>query len=270
VTARPAGGLRVLAVDDVAPALDELRRLLAQAPEVAEVATAGDAITALRLIQAGPFDAVFLDISMPAMDGMELAALLARMTDPPVIVFVTAYEEHAASAYGIGAVDYLLKPVGRERLRAALDRVRRFAASDSGATTARGAVDALAAVPVELDGRTRFVRRDDVRFVEAHGDYVRLNTPSGAHLVRIPISRLEEHWRPAGFVRVHRSYLLAVAAVRELRSDITGGLLAHTDVGDVPVSRRHARELRERLLEAAQRGEFDGAAPPPPPGRERR
>jgi len=264
-----AGGLRVLAVDDVAPALDELRRLLLESPDVADVATAADAITALRLIQASPFDVVFLDISMPAMDGMELASLLTRMTDPPVVVFVTAFEEHAASAYGIGAVDYLLKPVGRERMRAALERVRRFLAADAGAAPARAGVDALAAVPVELAGRTRFVRRDDVRFAEAHGDYVRLNTPSGTHLVRIPISRLEQHWRPAGFVRVHRSYLLAVAAVRELRSDITGGLLAHTDVGDVPVSRRHARELRERLLEAATRGEFDAGAAPPA-GRERR
>jgi DNA-binding LytR/AlgR family response regulator len=121
-------------------------------------------------------------------------------------------------------------------------------------------VDALAAVPVELAGRTRFVRRDDVRYVEAHGDYVRLHTPSGAHLVRIPISRLEEHWSHASFVRVHRSFLLAVPAVRELRSDLTGGLLAHTDVGDVPVSRRHARELRERLLDAATRGVFDRGA----------
>jgi two-component system LytT family response regulator len=120
-------------------------------------------------------------------------------------------------------------------------------------------VDALAAVPVELAGRTRYVRRDDVRFVEAHGDYVRLHTPSGAHLVRIPISRLEEHWEHAGFSRVHRSYLLAVHAVRELRSDLSGGLLAHTDVGDVPVSRRHARELREQLLDAATRGAFDPA-----------
>jgi DNA-binding LytR/AlgR family response regulator len=118
-------------------------------------------------------------------------------------------------------------------------------------------VDALAAVPVELGGRTRYVRRSDVRFVEAQGDYVRLHTPTGDHLVRIPISRLEEHWSHAGFVRVHRSYLLAVPAVRELRSDVTGGMLAHTDVGDVPVSRRHARELRELLLEAATRGDFE-------------
>jgi DNA-binding LytR/AlgR family response regulator len=256
-------GLRVLAVDDVAPALDELRRLLEASAGVAEVATAADPITALRLIQAGPLDVVFLDISMPGMDGMELAALLARMTDPPVVVFVTAYEEHAASAYRIGAVDYLLKPVSAERLAAALARVRRFAAT-GGDPAAAGRqntppVDALAAVPVELAGRTRYVRREDVRFVEAHGDYVRLHTPGGAHLVRIPLSRLEEHWAHAGFSRVHRSYLLAVHAVRELRSDLSGGLLAHTDVGDVPVSRRHARDLREHLLEAATRGAFDGA-----------
>jgi two-component system, LytTR family, response regulator len=249
-------GLRILAVDDVAPALEELRRLLLESPGVADVGVAGDALTALRLIQAGPLDAVFLDISMPGMNGLELASLLTRMTDPPVVVFVTAYEEHAASAYGIGAVDYLLKPVSAERLAASLVRVRRFAAAPD-AAPAPPPVDALAAVPVELGGRTRFVRRDEVRFVEAQGDYVRLHTPTGAHLVRIPISRLEEHWQHAGFSRVHRSYLLAVPAVRELRSDLSGGLLAHTDVGDVPVSRRHARDLREHLLEAATRGAFE-------------
>jgi two-component system, LytTR family, response regulator len=246
----------VLAVDDVAPALDEMRRLLLESSEVADVAVAGDSITALRQIQASHFDVVLLDISMPGMDGMELAALLGRMTDPPVVVFVTAHDEHAAAAYGIGAVDYLLKPVSAERLGAAFSRVRRFTAAAGAELPSPAPVDALVAVPVELGGRTRYVRRDDVRFVEAHGDYVRLHTPTGAHLVRIPISRLEEHWQPAGFTRVHRSYLLAVPAVRELRSDLSGGLLAHTDVGDVPVSRRHARELREQLMEAATRGEF--------------
>ncbi|GAA1843255.1 LytTR family DNA-binding domain-containing protein [Pseudonocardia ailaonensis] len=245
----------MLAVDDVAPALAELTRLLRASPCVAEAVPAGDALTALKTLQSGTFDAVFLDISMPGMDGLELAKLLARMADPPEVVFVTAFEEHAVSAYGVGALDYLLKPVAAERLNATLTRVLRVAGREPVAPPP-AAVDELAAVSVELGGRTRYVRRADVRYAEAQGDYVRLHTRGGSHLVRMPISRLEEHWGGVGYVRVHRSFLLAVSAVQELRSDSTGGLLAHTDAGDVPVSRRHARELRDRLLEAATRGDF--------------
>jgi DNA-binding LytR/AlgR family response regulator len=182
------------------------------------------------------------------------------MAEPPLIVFVTAHAEHAVQAYGIGAVDYVLKPVAADRLAAAIRRIRRSTPQGEGAARAAASVDALAVIPVELGGRTRFVPRAEVRFVEAQGDYVRLHTPSGAHLVRIPISRLEEHWVHAGFVRVHRSYLLGIAAVQELRSDVTGGLLAHTDVGDVPVSRRHARGLRDELMAAAARGDFDAGS----------
>jgi DNA-binding LytR/AlgR family response regulator len=251
----------VLAVDDVAPALDELCAMLADAPGVGTVARAGDAVSALRQIPGGGFDAVFLDITMPGMDGLELARVLAAMADPPEVVFVTAFDEHAVAAYGLGAVDYLLKPVAQDRLAEALARVRRVSGAARPAEPAEPLptatpppvprVDELAVVPVELGGRTRYLRRDEVRFVEAHGDYVRLHTVSGSHLVRIPISRLEEHWAPHQYVRVHRSFLLALPSVAELRSDASGGLLAHTDAGDVPVSRRHARELRELLLDAA-------------------
>ena len=263
--------LRVLAVDDVAPALDELCAMLGDLPGVGEVARAADAVAALRLLPSGRFDAVFLDITMPGMDGLELAGVLSAMADPPEIVFVTAFEEHALAAYGLGAVDYLLKPVGQDRLAEALARVRRVGGSRGVRPPVAAApapaperneppprVDELAVVPVELGGRTRYVRRAEVRFAEAQGDYVRLHTRGGSHLVRMPISRLEEHWAAFGYVRVHRSFLLAVPAVQELRSDASGGLLAHTDAGDVPVSRRHARELRDRLLEAATRGDFAG------------
>jgi DNA-binding LytR/AlgR family response regulator len=240
--------VRVLAVDDLPAALDELCRLRGDPPEVSADAGAGDPIAALKMIQTGRFDAVFLDISMPGLDGLELASLLTKLTDPPVIVFVTAHEEHAVAAFGIGAVDYLLKPLRAERLADTLARVNKRTVSP---------VDTMAALPVEIAGRTQYVRRSDVQFVEAHGDYVRLYTKSGAHLVRMPISRLQEYWESAGFARVHRGFLVALASVRELRSDSVGGLLAHTDVGDVAVSRRHSRELRERLLRAAQRGELD-------------
>ncbi len=251
--------LRVLAVDDVRAALEELCRLLRAAPGVGEVHAAGDALGALRVLQADPFDAVFLDISMPGLNGLELASLLAKLSDPPVIVFVTAYDGHAVSAYGIGAVDYLLKPVRAERLAEALARVSRVtAAKHAPADVPRPAPqpDAMPALPVESDGRTRYVRRGEVKYAEAHGDYVRLHTETGVHLVRMPISRLQEYWEGSGFARVHRGFLVALDAVRELRSDSVGGMLAHTDLGDVPVSRRHARDLRQRLLEAAQRGEL--------------
>jgi DNA-binding LytR/AlgR family response regulator len=244
--------LSVLAVDDIPPALAELRRLLSNSPDVADVRTAGDALTALRMIQSDRYDAVFLDISMPGLDGLELASLLARLNEPPVIVFVTAYEQHAVAAFGIGAVDYLLKPLRAERLADALARVKRLLARPS-----LEAPDTMAALPVESDGRTRYVRRTEVHYVEAHGDYVRLHAISGVHVVRMPMSRLEEYWAQAGFIRVHRSFLVALDAVRELRSDSVGGLLAHTDLGDVPVSRRHARDLREKLLSAAKSGQLD-------------
>jgi DNA-binding LytR/AlgR family response regulator len=255
-----SAGLRVLAVDDVPQALTELCTLLLAASEVAEVADAGDPLTALRMIQSGRFDAVFLDVAMPGLDGLELASLLAKLSEPPVIVFVTAHESHAVAAYGIGAVDYLLKPVRAERLSEALARVIRMIPAEGTAPQSPPPAvlpDSMAALPVEAAGRTRYVRRNEVYFVEAHGDYVHLHTRSGVHPVRIPISRLQEYWEVAGFVRVHRSFLVALGAVRELRSDSVGGLLAHTDVGDVPVSRRHARELRERLLHAARQGQLD-------------
>jgi DNA-binding LytR/AlgR family response regulator len=156
------------------------------------------------------------------------------------------------AAFGIGAVDYLLKPLRAERLADALARVKRILARPS-----LEAPDTMAALPVESDGRTRYIRRTEVHYVEAHGDYVRLHAVSGVHLVRMPMSRLEEYWAQAGFIRVHRSFLVALDAVRELRSDSVGGLLAHTDLGDVPVSRRHARDLREKLLSAAKSGQLD-------------
>lgn len=247
-------GLRVIAVDDVPPALDELCQLLRESPDVAEVTPAGTAVDALRLIHANRFDAAFLDIAMPGLSGLELASLLERLNEPLPIVFVTAFDQHAMAAYAVGAVDYLLKPLDPERLAAALGRVLRVVRNSSGRPPM---VDAMAALPVERAGRTFYVRRSEVQFVEAHGDYVRLHTRGGTHTVRIAIGRLEEYWESAGFVRVHRGFLLDMKAVRELRSDTTGGLLAHTELGDVPVSRRHAKELKDRMLEAARRGELD-------------
>ena len=249
--------MRVLAVDDVGPALDELRRLLSAAPGVEEVETAPDALAAVRLLQASRFDAVFLDIAMPG-DGRHGAGRRCsrRMTEPPAIVFVTAFDEHAAAAYEIGAVDYLLKPFSRRtagrgtRPGPPLHRARFRARAVRRSTRSPRCPSSSAGAPASCAATTSASPR-------------RRATTSACTPPRAPTccASRSRGWRGTGptpgSCRVHRGFLLAVARVRELRSDISGGLLAHTDVGDVPVSRRHARELRERLLDAATKGLFE-------------
>ncbi|MFI7276206.1 LytR/AlgR family response regulator transcription factor [Streptomyces sp. NPDC049879] len=236
--------LRVLVVEDEASTRQELARMLACLPEAPDVREADGGEAAVRLLGTGTFDAVFLDVSMPGLDGMAVARVLRMLSRPPAIVFVTASERHAAEAGGLGATDYLLKPVRPERLAEAVARV-----------AAPGAAlpeDELAVVQVETGRHTVFVRRDDVHYAEAHGDYVRLHTERGTHLVRLSLSHLEEVWGPAGFVRAHRGYLVAVHWVRDLRATSSAGLLARTPAGEVPVSRRHARALKERLMAAVR------------------
>ncbi|MGD9481851.1 LytTR family DNA-binding domain-containing protein [Streptomyces sp. TRM70308] len=248
--------LRVLVVEDEPSTREELNGFLADTPEIAEVLSADSGEAAVRLLGGAGFDAVFLDISMPGLDGMEVARVVSMLSRPPAIVFVTASESHAIEAFGIGAVDYLLKPVRPERLADSVARIARLrrAPRESAPT------DELAVVQIEHSRRTVFVRRDDIQFAEAHGDYVRLHTAEGTHLIRLSLSYLEDVWAPAGFVRVHRGYLVAVGWVHDLRVTSSAGLVACTPAGDVPVSRRHARGLKDRLMDAARHGELGRAA----------
>src|SRR3982751_5343945 len=116
------GFLRVLAVDDEPPALDELAYLLRADPRVAVVHTAGDATEALRVLRDSDIDVVFLDIRMPGLDGMELARVLGRFAKPPAVVFVTAYDDRAAEAFDLGVADYVRKPVRADRIAESLRR----------------------------------------------------------------------------------------------------------------------------------------------------
>ena len=160
-------------------------------------------------------------------------------------MFVTAYEEHAVDAFEIKAEDYLLKPVRPERLAEAIRRV----ASPS-ARRARRAGAETETIPVELGGVTRFVPAPTCVYVEAQGDYARLHTATGSHLVRIPLATLEERWAAAGFVRVHRSHLVALKHIDELHID-SGSCAVRVGDTELPVSRRHTRELRDLLVRRA-------------------
>lgn len=239
-------GLRVLVVDDERPALDELTFLLGADDRIGEVLGCTSATEGLRHLREAEIDCVFLDIQMPGLSGLELAEVLSRFKEPPPVVFVTAHEQHAVEAFDLRAVDYVLKPVRPERLAEAVRRVL----ADFSRPVAREKDDTQ--IAVERGGVTRFVERSDITHVEAQGDYARLHTSSGdSYLLRTPLTSLEEEWGPAGFVRIHRSLLVALGHVAELRQD-AGRCSVLVGGEELPVSRRHTKALREVLLGRAR------------------
>ncbi len=238
--------LKVLVVDDERPALDELAYLLAREAPIGEVLTSDSATDGLRILREGRVDAVFLDVQMPGLTGLELAQVLSRFRTPPPIVFVTAHEQHAVEAFDVRAVDYVLKPVRADRLAEAVRRVVGVLAGP--AETPPGRDDTQ--VAVERGGVTRFVHRSDITHVEAQGDYARLHTAADSYLVRSPLTTLEDGWASAGFVRIHRSLLVSLAHVSEVRME-SGRctVVVGPRAVELVVSRRHTRELRELLLD---------------------
>ncbi|MDQ3664381.1 MAG: LytTR family DNA-binding domain-containing protein [Actinomycetota bacterium] len=250
VDASPSG-LRVLVVDDEQPVCDELAFLLARDPRVSRVDTASSGAAALRLLEGGHIDALFLDIAMPDLTGLDVARVLARFRAPPAVVFVTAHEDFAVDAFELDAVDYVLKPVAADRLAEAVRRVAaQHEVGAAGAVHAdKGHADDV--LPVERGGVTRFVARSEVVWVEANGDYTRLHTASDSHLVRVPLSALERRWAGSGFVRIHRSLLVDTNRVLEVRTDSGRTAVLLPGPGgpvSLQVARRHVRELRDLLV----------------------
>ncbi len=252
--------------------LDEMKYLLDRSPRVGRVLTASDAAEALRLIRSDDpslhgnsadesiVDAVVADVSMPGLSGMELARVLTAFKNPPALVFITGHEENALEAFEVGALDYIMKPANAERVDRALRMIERTRASAADTTSVRepeaATQDEDEVIPVELAGTTKLVPRSTVRWVEAQGDYARLHTTEGSHLVRIPLAQLEERWSEAGFIRIHRSFLVSLTLVSELRMSSSGYsvLLGGGEPKELPVSRRHTRELKDRLVRAPRQG----------------
>jgi DNA-binding LytR/AlgR family response regulator len=235
--------LDVLVVDDEAPALADLARLLRSLPTVGDVYTAASGEEALRALSERSVDAVFLDVRMPGIDGLELARVLRRFETPPPVVFVSAYETGAVGAFELKALDYLMKPVSSRRLAEAVDRVR-----DARGAAAGGRSDDVVPLPT-LRGGTRLVPRDSILFLQADGDYVRVICESERFLMRGRVSDLARRWRDYGFVQVHRGYVANLRRAVEVRPRANGtAMLAFADGREIPVARRKAAELRRELV----------------------
>jgi two-component system LytT family response regulator len=248
--------IRTLIVDDEPLAREGLRLMLRGVPGVDVVGEAGDGAAAVRAIDALRPDVVLLDVQMPGASGFDVVEQ-AGGRHLPLVVFVTAYDAHALRAFQVHAFDYLLKPVQAPRLAEAMARVR--------ADLARGAparermldvLDEAASEVAERSGhRTRFAVRDrdryvlvraaDIDWIEAAANYVRLNVRGREYLLRTTLTEMERQLDPQAFTRIHRSTIVNVARIRDVRVD------AHGDY-DVALHEGHSlkmsRHYRERLL----------------------
>lgn len=253
--------MRVLIVDDESLARNRLRRLLVeQTPPPTAIQEAANAAEALRALESAagmgsPFDALLLDIHMPGQTGMELAQALHALPQAPAVVFVTAHAEHALSAFEVNAVDYLTKPVRRERLTAALQKVdllmqaRLAQSSPPPADTAADTEDSLV---ITDRGRTERVRLAEVVYFKSELKYVTVRTETHEYLWSGSLNELEERYANR-YLRVHRNALVVPAAIRSLEKthdadDADGWQLRLFGIDDVlRVSRRQLPQVRALL-----------------------
>jgi DNA-binding LytR/AlgR family response regulator len=256
--------LSALVVDDERPALEDLGRLLDSTPGIGEVTLAAGGPEALHLLAERAFDVVFLDVRMPALDGLELAKTLTRFAQPPGLIFVSAHEDGAVGAFeqGLRPLDYLMKPVSRARVEQAIARAQEASAERSERDDSAGGQRTTGQeqgsfwdgdseiIPVEHQrgGSTRLLDRSTVLYVKAEGDYVRMYADEGRFLVRASLSEIEQRWAQYGFVRVHRSYVANLRRSTEIRPQLGGSVtIVMADGSEVPVARRQVAELRRRL-----------------------
>jgi two-component system LytT family response regulator len=247
--------VRTLLVDDEPLARERLRALLADEPRIAIVGEAENGRSAVARIQELSPDLVFLDVQMPGMDGFGVL----RALDPerfPLVVFVTAHDEHAIPAFDVNAVDYVLKPVMEDRLYKAVHRVlARFDLRSTNLTAQLLTVlervrrlDDDERIPVRVGGNTLFVRTDQLDWAEVVEDYVRLHVGAESYLLRETMSELERRLPAHRFLRIHRSTLVNVSRIKQVQPWSKGDYLLVLDDGTKLVTGKTYRERIQQLL----------------------
>lgn len=249
--------IRALIIDDEPLARKGIRRLLKSENDIEIVGECTDGLQAVECIYKQKPDLVFLDIQMPGLDGFGVvdAIGLAAM---PVMIFITAYDLHAMRAFDVHAIDYLLKPVKPDRLTVALDRARAMAKRPRPAEfserltallrTMKPQHDMLERIVIKSIGKISIVAVDDIDWIEAERDYVKLYTPEKNYLLRERISALEEKLDPAKFIRIHRSTIVRIERIRELRPLVNGDHIVILRNGrQLSLSRKFREQVFSRL-----------------------
>ncbi len=253
--------IRVLIVDDERLAREGVRALAEAEPDVIVTGECANGHAAVDALRGGGVDLMFLDVQMPGMDGFEVLRAIPE-ADLPVVVFLTAFDQHALKAFDANALDYVVKPFSDERFRLAVSRARRqvhqrrlgeagagiaeLAALLKGHAPAGRWVDRIA---VRSIGRVAYVRVADITWIGAADYYAELHTRDGkTHLVREAMQHVEERLDPARFIRVHRSAIVALDQVAELRTDSTDRkMVVLRDGTRVPLGKSRREELERKL-----------------------
>jgi two-component system response regulator AlgR len=233
--------LRVILVDDEPLALERMQMLMARVTDVAVVGTSSSGEAALRLTEGLRPDAIFLDIAMPGMDGIDVARMLGKLPSPPKIVFVTAFESFAVAAFDVEAVDYLMKPVRPERLQRAVERVRNHRGEPANLKTSEYLEEFWVS---DHAGLTRVKAREVDRIV-AERDYMRLHVGKRSWLINHSLTKLEQELDPECFVRLHRGAILRRSFIVGFRNDDQHWLAQLADGSEQRIGRAYAENARK-------------------------
>jgi two-component system LytT family response regulator len=258
--------MRVLIVDDEPLALTALANILSLRKEVEQFDLASDAVDALAKIRELSYDVVLLDIHMPEVSGFELIDEIRKQPQPwPAVVFVTAHDEHAITAFEKHAVDYVLKPFSSERVDQALDAAFHRTAAERAARLLEALpqfrstlADQTRRIAIKSNGRILFVDPSEVLAVRAEGNYVLLERRNSSYLIREPISSIAEMLKPYGFIRIHRSVLINSSFVENIQASVTGEYELRLKSGkEYTVTRTYKKNLKSLAQCWIGTGTFD-------------
>ncbi|MBO9635957.1 MAG: response regulator transcription factor [Chitinophagaceae bacterium] len=229
--------IKCLICDDELIAHQILEAYILQTPGLVLVAKCRNALEAFAKLEKQSVDLIFLDIEMPLVNGINF---LRTLNNPPKVIFTTAYADHALESYELNAVDYLLKPFSPERFAKAVEKARALIGTTVGNQEKAGDEGAL--VIKEKDGLVR-VKHDQILYIEASKDYMKIVTAGRPYLVHITMKKLEESLPPEQFVRTHKSYMVALKAIRLLKPDE----LVLTNNAVIPVSINYREAVTEKF-----------------------
>ena len=243
--------IRTILVDDEPLAREKLRGFLESEPDFEVIAECRDGAEALKTIEEVSPDLVFLDVQMPELDGFEVIDRLDRERLPAVI-FVTAFDQYALKAFDVHAVDYLLKPFDRDRFKKALGRIREQQQVEEIKGRLQALIDERAKYPdrieVKTSGRVVILKVDEIDWIDAAGNYVKIHAGEEGLLLRETMARIEKRLDPNLFMRIHRSTIVNIERIRELQQQFHGDYVVVLKTGQRLTLSRSYRDKMQKLL----------------------